>query len=253
MLGLTSARAQYERWPGFVKNIEVGYGWTKTWADYDRVIKAVRQDGKAFDTTVSMGVSSKGGFSGVFGTSIPLKQLGWHSNLHLGLNFIYNSYLWDYQTANGASLSDSGVVFDYAGKTLFSGVSLNYGLAISADFKFGADGMMDKRYRWAWTGGVGVMPSMNLTSDFDAADVNFGVQPFVKTEVGLRAGIVWKLRLMYQMGNLKYLDVKPGNSFFGIPNAEQTTRLTGKGNFSVALIVMPFSWTYKTSKWFNSY
>lgn len=250
---MTEARAQYERWPGAVKNIEIGYGWTKTWADYDRVIKAVREDGKAFDTTISMQVSSKTGISGAFGTSIPLKRLGWHSRLHLGLNFIYNSYLWDYPTANGAALSDSGVVYDYSRSLLFSGLSLNYGLAISADFKFGADGMMDKRYRWSWTGGVGVMPSMNLTSDFDAADFTFGVQPFVKTEVGLRAGIVWKLRLTYQAGTLKYLDVKPKDSFFGIPNAEQTTRLTGRGNFGVALIVMPFSWTYKKSYWYNTY
>jgi len=253
LFGITEARAQFDRWPAAIKNIEIGYGSAKTWADYDRQVKAVREDGKLYDTTISMSVTSKGGFSGAFGTSLPLTRLGRASRLNLGLNFIYNTYLWDYPTANSARLTDSGIRYDYSGNILFSGASLNYGLAISADFKFGVDAMMDKRYRWSWTGGIGVLPSMNLTSDFGSADANFGVQPFAKTEVGLRAGIVWKLRVMYQAGTLKYLDVKPKDSFFGIPNAEQTTRLTGKGNLSISLILMPFSWTYTRSSWYNSY
>jgi hypothetical protein len=253
LFGITEARAQFDRWPGAIKNIEVGYGYAKAWADYERQVKAVREDGKRYDTTISMSVTNKGGFSGAFGTSLPMARLGRSSRLNLGLNFIYNNYLWDLPIANAARLADSGVRFDYSGNVFFTGASLNYGLAISADFKFGVDAMMDKRYRWSWTGGIGVMPSMNATTDFSSADANFGVQPFAKTELGLRAGIVWKLRVMYQAGPLTYLDVTPKNSFFGISSAEQTTRLIGKGNLNVSLILMPFSWTYTRTSWYNSY
>jgi len=250
---LPNAYAQFDKWPGAVKNIEFGYGTSKTWADYSRKDKVVREDGKVYDTTVTMGVSSKSGFSGQFGTSIPLKRLGNVSTLSLGVTGVYNLYTWDYPTANGAALTDSGIRYDYSSDIKFTSATMNAGLAISADFKFGVDAMMDKSYRWGWTGGVGVLPSVNVTADIDNADMTFGVQPFVKTELALRAGIVWKLRLMYAIGKLDYIDAKSNTGFFGITNSEHSTMLTGKGNFTAALILMPFSWTYKRSSWYNSH
>ena len=250
---LPNAYAQFDKWPGAVKNIEIGYGYSKTWADYTRMDRVVREDGKEYSDTVTTSVSSKSGFSGQFGTSLRLKRLGNVSTLSLGVAGIYNLYTWDYPTANSAMLTDSGIRYDYTNGMLFSGATMNAGLAISADFKFGVDAMMDKSFRWGWTGGVGVLPSVNVTADVDNADLTFGVQPFVKTELALRAGIVWKLRLMYAMGKLDYIDAKSNTGFFGMPNSENVTTLTGKGNFTAALILMPFSWTYKRSSWYNSH
>lgn len=250
---LSPARAQFERWPGFVKNIELGYGYSKTWADYSRKDRVVREDGKLYDTTVTSSVSSSAGFSGQFGTSIPLRRLGEKSTLSLGVLGLYNLYTWDYPTATSAVLSDSGIRYNYSDDMLFTGATMNAGLALSADFKFGVDAMMDKQYRWGWTGGIGVLPSVNVTADFDNADMTFGVQPFVKTEVALRAGIVWKLRLMYAVGKLDYINAKSKTGFFGYTNSEHTTELIGKGNFTAALIIMPFSWMYKRSMWYNSH
>ncbi len=246
------AQAQFEKFPGFIKNYEIGYGYSKTWGTYERRDKAVSAEtGKVYDTTLKMNVSSKFGFSAQTGTIIPIKQLGKSSKLALGLVFLYQAYTWDYPTANGAFLSDSGYIrYDYTGGLSFSSVTLNAGAAISADFKFGADAMMDKRYRWCWTGGIGVMPSIGVTSDFDNADIQYNVQPFLKTEVGLRAGIVWKLRLMYQFLPIHYLDVSPNSGFF--PGSQQTVRLTGNGNFTASLVLMPFSWMYKRSMWYNT-
>lgn len=253
MAALPKADAQFDRFPGIIKQLEVGYGYSKTWGTYSRTDKAVREDGKAYDTTLSMRVSSNFGFSGQFGTIANLKRIGVKSQLALGMTLLYNAYTWDYPTANGVFLTDSGLRYDYGSGFLFSGATLNAGLALSADFKFGVDAMKDKNYRWGWTGGAGVIPSVNLTSDFDDADMTFGVQPFVKSELALRAGIVWKLRVLYAFGDLKYLDVKPGKGLFGLSNTENTTQLTGKGNFTVSLILMPFSWMYTRSSWYNSY
>jgi hypothetical protein len=250
---LPAAHAQFDRWPGFVKNIEVGYGISKTWADYVRKDRVVREDGKLYDTSVSTSVSSSAGLSYQFGTSIPLKRLGEKSMLHLGIVGVYNAYTWDYPTASTAYLTDSGIRYDYTDAIPFTGITLNYGAAISADFKFGVDAMMDKYYRWGWTGGIGVLPSASLTADFDNADLTFGVQPFVKTELSLRAGIVWKLRLLYAMGKLDYIDAADKNGFFGFSGSENQTQLTGKGNFTVSLTVLPFSFTYRKSDWYNSY
>jgi hypothetical protein len=250
---LPAAHAQFERVPGFVKQIELGYGYSKTWADYTRKDRVVREDGKLYDTTVTSSVSSSAGLSYQFGTSIRLKQLGRKSTLALGILTVYNMYTWDYPTANNVVLTDSGLRYDFTNKIAFSGITANYGAAISADFKFGAEAMMDKQYRWSWTGGVGVMPSASITADFDNAAMTFGVQPFVKSEVSIRAGIVWKLRLLYAVGKLDYINAKSKTGLFGFSNSEQTTQLIGKGNFTVSLTVLPFSWMYKRSMWYNSY
>ena len=244
-----TAHAQFDKFPGVLKNYEIGYGYTKTWAELKRKEKTVRPgDGRVYDTTTTSDVSSKFGFSVATGTIIPLKQLGLKSKLALGINAIYNSYVWDYPTLSSATLTDSGIHYIY-GDFGFGGVTLNAGVAISADFKFGCDAMMDKRIRWAWTGGAGVMPSVSFTSDFANLDYNFGVQPFVKTEVGIFGGILCKLRLMYAMGTLKYIDSKPALGFFD--NSTSTTQLLGKGNFTASIILMPLSFMYKKSAWYN--
>ncbi|MEO6832256.1 MAG: hypothetical protein ABI378_07650 [Chitinophagaceae bacterium] len=249
---LPTAKAQMNL-PGFLKNYEIGYGASFTWADYSRTLKAVSEGGQSYDTTVTTRVKSKHGLSATTGTSINLKRLGEKSQLALGLSGIYNLYTWDYATANGARLTDSGVVYDYSYGTTFGGATLNAGLAISADFKFGAEAMMDKQYRLSWTGGIGVYPSVNLTADIDNTNMTFGVQPFVKTEFGIRGPIAAKLRLMYAFGNLTYIDATDKNNFFGLQGAQNNTKLIGKGNFTVSLILLPFSWNYKTSHWYNSY
>ena len=253
LFALPKANAQYENWPGFVKNIEIGYGTSKTWADYTRKDHVIREDGKEYDTTISSNVSSQAGVSMQFGTSIPIKRLGWQSTLNLGVTGIYNAYTWDYPTATGAVLTDTGIYYDYSKNVLFTGATMNAGLALSADFKFGVDAMMDKAYRWGWTGGIGVLPSANMTADFDNAQMTFGVQPFLKTELALRAGIVWKLRVMYAFGKLDYLNVNSKTGFFGYSNSTHVTELIGRSNFTVALVAMPFSFTYKRSACYNSH
>ena len=109
---------------------------------------------------------------------------------------------------------------------------------------------MDKRYRWSWTGGIGVLPSVCMVKNLDGSGSQFNVQPFLKTEVGLRAGIVWKLCLLYQFLDMTYYTVSPNAGFF--PGSQQTTTLTGHGTFTASLVVMPFSWMYKRSMWFNT-
>lgn len=239
--------------PGFLQNFEIGYGYSLTWADYAKTFRAVDVNGKGYDTTVTKNVKSVGGFSYQVGTSINLKRLGEKSQLALGIMGGYNIYGWDFGVANNVRLSDTGAIFDYSQGTTFDGITMNAGMALSADFKFGAEAMMDKQYRLSWIGGFGILPSINLTSSIDDAQMSFGVQPFVKSEFGIRGPIAAKIRLLYAFGKLDYLSLTDRNNVFGIPGAENDTKLTGKGNFTVSIILLPFSWAYKHSQWYNSY
>lgn len=248
-LGTSQAKAQFDQWPGAVQNIELGYGWATSSADYIRHDRIVREDGKVYDTTFSNSVHSKSGFSAILGTSLPLRRLGRVSSLNLGVDAVYNNFTWDYQYPIGINTTDSGLVYRYHDDSTFKGKTMNAGLAVSLDFKFGVDAMRDKNYRWGWTGGVGLFSSVNKTSDAGNDDMTYGFQPFVKTEVALRAGMVWKLRMMYAFGNVDYY--KTNGNLFGNSNSTSEVTLQGKGTFSVSLLIMPFSFTYARSAWYS--
>jgi hypothetical protein len=247
--GFSKANAQH--WPGVVQNIELGYGWAQTWGNYIRHDKIVREDGRVYDTTISQMHTSKSGFAGTVGTSLPLKRLGRISSLQLGVDFIYSAYKWDYPVPTSIALTDTGMAYQYDPKKHYTGSVASTALALSADFKFGVDAMRDKSLRWGWTGGIGVIPSMNLSTDIANVESTFGVQPFVKSEVSMRAGIVWKLRVMYTMGSVDYY--KYSGKVFGADNSSTETSFQSKGSLSVSLLMLPFSFTYNKSDWFNSF
>jgi hypothetical protein len=247
------ARAQFEKMPGFVKQIEIGYGYSFCSADY--IIKAtgVVPDGtRTVDTTIKTRVHTKGGMTETFGTSLKLKRLGTKSTLALGVDMTYSAYLWDFHMPTGGTLIDSGFRFYYDDfMPAFDGASFTAAGLLTLDFKFGTDAMMDKQYRWGWTIGGGVMPSMRATTAEGLdADLKFGIQPVVKGEMAFRGPIVAKLRLQYSMGNITFLD-KSGDGL--VPGTAQQTQIVGKSNFTVSIILLPLSFMYKTSTWYNSY
>ncbi len=253
LCGISTARAQSGGMPGFVKQLEIGYGYSFSAADYIIKAKGVVPDGtRTVDTTITTRTHTKGGMTETFGTSLKLKRLGKKSTLALGVDLVYSAYVWDFRTPSSGALIDSGFRF-YYDNTLpaFDGASFTAAGMITADFKFGVDAMMDKIYRWGWTIGVGVLPSVSATTATGVdVDTKFGVQPVVKGEVALRGPIVAKLRLQYAVGNISFMDV----SGDGIaPGTTQETKLTGKSNFTVSLLLMPFSFLYKTSTWYNTY
>lgn len=244
------ARAQFDKFPGALKQLEVGYGYSTLTGDYKIRNVTINSQGQATDTSLQQSVSSKAGVTYTFGTSFRLKRLGTKSTFALGVAGMYSGYLWDFPVLSTTSTGGTDFKYGFGGPA-FNGLAVTGGVAITGDVKFGVDAMMDKQYRWGWTGGIGVLPSINFTSDANLdAQYNFGVQPVIKTEVALRAGIVMKLRLQAAFGNLTFLDVSSGSEAVGF---KTQTQLIGKSNFTVSYILMPFSWMYKKSMWYNSY
>lgn len=252
MLGAAAvpARAQFDKFPGIIKQLEVGYGYSALTGDYKIRSVTINSEGQVADTSLQQSVSSKAGLTYSFGTSVRLKRLGTKSTLALGVAGLYSAYLWDFPILSTTSAGGTDFKYTFGGPA-FNGIAVSGGLAVTADVKFGVDAMMDKQYRWGWTGGIGAIPSINFTSDPDLnAQYAFGVQPVVKTEVAVRAGIVMKLRLQYAFGNLTFLDNTVVAESVGF---KTQTQLTGKSNFTASFIVMPFSFMYKKSMWYNSY
>lgn len=239
--------------PGFVKQLEIGYGFSFCSADYIIKAKGIVPDGtRTVDTTITTRVHTKAGMTETFGTSLKLKRLGEQSTLAIGIDLSYSAYLWNFHTPTSAVLNDSGFRFNYDySQPVFDGASFTAAGIITADFKFGVDAMMDKMYRWGWTIGVGVMPSISATTatGYDA-NTAFGIQPVVKGDVALRGPIVAKLRLQYSLGKIPFLD-QSGDGL--VPGTTQQYLLNGKSNFTVSILLLPFSFMYKTSTWYNTY
>jgi len=241
--------AQWFHLPGFLQRYEIGYSYSVASATY----KTQSQSGSGrFDTTLSKNVTSTSGIGAQIGFTAPLTRIGGKCILALGIGYQYNMYTWDYKTPSLSSYKDENgnVVYDLSALPM-SGVSLQMGLPLSADFKFGNDAFLRKNTRWGCTFGAGVFPVGALTADIDNAGFGFGAAPFVKAEVSFFAGICFKLRGQYAAGYLPFYDSK--NSLSAFTDYTVKSSLTGKQQVTFSLIVMPFSFAWQERGWWNSY
>src|SRR5690606_7935093 len=171
--------------PGFFKRLQLGYSYNMAWGEYNSKDELVDEStGSVYTKDVTTKVSSKFGYGGSLGTTIPIRQLGKKSMFAIGVDLTYNAYVWDYKVPmfsgyifdSTGNIEDLGYLADFA----FSGVSIQMGLPISADFKFGCDAITNKTVRFCGTIGAGAYPSMSATVDASNAGFGFGVTPFVK-------------------------------------------------------------------------
>jgi hypothetical protein len=123
-------------------------------------------------------------------------------------------------------------------------------LPTGLDFKFGCDALSTKNIRFCATLGAGALPSYSITTldQINDIDPQFGIAPYAKFEVGVFGGICMKLRAIYAVGSLAYMDQTTKND-----NSQTRTQLNGTSNLTISLLVMPFSWTWAREEWWNTY
>ena len=248
-LSFSSGHAQWFHLPGFLQRYEIGYSYSIANATY----KSQYSNGANGDTTLSKNVTSTAGIGAQIGFTIPITRIGGKCMLALGLGYQYNMYTWDYKTPNfdgSYKDGDGNVIFDLSTIST-SAASLQMGLPISADFKFGNDAFLRKNQRWGCTFGAGVLPVAAVTADFDNAGFGFGAAPFVKAEVSFFAGICFKLRGQYAIGYLPFYDAQ--NSLGALTDYAVKSSLTGKQQMTFSLILMPFSFAWQEHGWWNTY
>lgn len=241
--------------PNFIKRWEVGFSYSMAFAEYtSSEMVTSTQTGNVYHKQISEDVRSNMGIGGFMGTYIPVKRIG-NSLLAVGINMNYNMFTWNYSipTFKGFRTDIDGNEIEPIYSSDFmpgiSGVSIQMGLPVSLDFKFGAEASLKKTARWTGTVGVGGVPAGTMTADFGNAGFGFGVNPFVKGEVGIKGGILWKLRLQYTMGNIPFYTAN--NSISEAMGTASNSELMGKGIFSASLVLMPFSWNFREDGWWN--
>lgn len=234
-----SAAAQFPGAKG-PKRLELGYSYVLASANYSYAESHYNEKtGLVDDTSYVQKVKSKGGFGGLIGYSWPLARMGDNSCLALSVSYYYNAILWE---SGQFSYSYSS---QYGSSSVGSG-TIDMGLPIGVDFKFGCDALADRSQRLCYGFGLGLYPSIKTTVYKEVANSNAGLLPYLKAELGVFAGICFKVRALYSFGNIRYVDYHQGVDY-----TQLKTDFKGKSTATLSLIIMPFSWKFGKSAWWH--
>lgn len=191
--------------------------------------------------------TSKGGLGVTLGTHSRLLRMGKATVLTWDLDFMYG---WTYWKGIGQGF--------YREREWNNGaVTTQMALPTGISLRFGSDAAREKNQRFCFNFGGGVMPMYNKTRLEDTGKKNpnvqkfFGLTPYMRFEVGIFAGICWKLRVNYNFGDFKLIDDNDNwheSNPFGVDNFN----LRGKTGLNVSLIMMPFSYDWPDNGWWNN-
>lgn len=246
-LSLATAKAQTAM-PKFLQRFQVGYSFLKAEADY-RVqypienTDPVRLDRYFRDTVIAHSVENKGGYGITTGTYIPIAEIGKRSVLALTIDFVYNSYKWDYTAITGNIRTLPGQ------QKVVTGNTTQIGAPIGLDYKFGGDAKLDKSRRICASGGFGGSALSTTTEYSGEGNSSIKVYPYIKGEVGVYAGMCIKFRAMYTFGSFRYVNDRGPAADAQTGYFNSTVSLYGKSSLALSVIIMPFSPSWQRTKW----
>lgn len=226
--------------PKSMQRTEVGYSFCMTSATYTYHATTFDESTiSLIDTTYREKIRTKGGFGGTIGTFFPVAPIGQKGTLAISLSYLYNALLWEGTSFSYESNSQTGTTSSGSG-------TIEMALPVGVDYKFGCDALLDKSKRFCYTVGAGAYPSLTATVYKDNAGAGFHVLPYLKGEVGVFAGICFKVRALYTFGNIKYINFNEDYA-----NVQSQTSLKGKSALTLSLILMPFSWKWDKQDWWR--
>lgn len=236
--GSAQSWARYTRGP---KGLEVGYSYCVAGGQFSyRDLRFNERTLQLRDTGYTENLRSKTGFGATVGYYWPVVRVGQKSCLAITGTFMYNAYLWDGNTFSYSANSQTGVV-----ESVGSG-TIEMALPVGLDYKVGADAIYDKVTRFCGSVGAGVYPSMGATVYKGDGSFGFHARPYIRGEVGIFAGICFKLRVTHVLGGINYIDYSDAG-----PGYETSTVFKSKGTTAFSLILMPWSWKWGKSAWWQ--
>ncbi len=222
------------RLPKGLQRYQVGYSYPISISNYKISLA---------DTVIERTVKTKGGFGVTMGTYIPVAKFSEASQLAFSIDGLFNMLIWDMEPVNDVYYSGTS---GYNKEYVITGGSMQIGVPLGLDLKFGCDAALEKSKGAGFTFGAGVMPTAALTAYEGEAGAVIRAQPYLKGELAVFAGICFKLRAVYAMGKFDYINATGEKS--GYDDGEGVT-LTNKSTLTLSLILMPFSWAWDKVKY----
>ncbi len=234
----------------FFDRLEIGYNYVSVGGTYNGVSQVVDGAGKFAGDKTNKRTITVTGFGVDIGSTIPLKRMGHTKMLGLSIHLVANEFVW-------GSLNQvytlSGNFVDAANS--MNGLTEQIAVPIGLDYKMGTDAILTKRLHFGASFGLGVYPSLNATVMVDPENLNggggigFGVNPYAKAEIALFGGLCFKLRAMFSYGNVPYID--QNKSLLALTDG--WFKVSGTSNLMLSFIIMPMSWHWKETGWYNTY
>lgn len=234
--------------PKIIQRFQVGYSFLVADAHYKiqypiENTSPIRIDKYFRDTIIEHSLTNEGGYGITAGTYIPLAEMGTRGTLALAIDFVYNSYKWNYDLLNnnGRLIVDS--------KPPVTGNTTQIGVPLSLDYKFGGDARLDKSRRICATVGFGGSALQTTTEYGGDGNTTLQVYPHVKGEFGIFAGMCIKFRALYTFGNFQYVNDRGPAADAQTGYFNSTVSLSGKSSLALSIIIMPFSPSWEKVRW----
>ncbi len=240
---------------------EIGYSYVMATGEYKGIAPIYGSDYKSLlrDSTVKINVNAYYGLGAYMNINFPLRKLTNNSTISLSLGAVYQEYLWLH--LNPVFKTDGSILDDESLNPLggdLVGATLKLGVPISLDYKVGADALCKRNPHFGFTGGVGLMPQVDMSamgytgtnpaySDISAG-ITTAVKPFVKGEFSFFLGICFKVKVLYSFGSIPLIDHTKN-----VLNTNSPFTLTEKSNITTSVGILPFSFLWRKKKWFNEY
>ncbi|MBS1776042.1 MAG: hypothetical protein JSS64_07150 [Bacteroidetes bacterium] len=161
-----------------------------------------------------------------------------------GLASVYIGLNANYYMFNGDSVVIEVKRPNFTGRETYSGLAgaaFMFGLPVGIDFIGGAEASLQKADRFSFSFGAGFFPMVAFGMVYQFPGINIMAPPYVKAEIGIHAGINWKLRATYifrSPTSYSYSDDAMWTNYKGNLNV----KLESNDQFMLSLLVQPFSW-----------
>jgi hypothetical protein len=228
---------------------EIGGGIIMPMGEFHGVARAVNPNGGYIgDTTLSRTLDGAMGINFTLGLSIPFKGTGHISCWALKVELMLNQYMW-----NDLNKQYKDGSF-YAASTPLNATTQNIMMPLGIEYKVGNDAILSKRLYFGASFGAGLIPQYNRTFLEGVTNINpqgaWGLTPYGKFEFSTFAGLCWKFRFMYTIGDVNLIDV---NHQVARHIDDAAFAIKSKSNFIASLIIMPFSYQWQETDWWNTY
>jgi len=233
-----------------LQRYEIGFSYILPAGEYSGVTQ-VRDGNNNYygDTTIKRKLTGSQAFGASIGISVPFTGLGHISCLAMDVQLMISQYEWDdlneTYALGGNSFSKPS--------TPLNAVTQQVSLPIGISYHVGCDVIKTRRLPLGAAFGVGLIPQYNMTAlegvnnSYNGSSIS--VTPYAKAEFAFLFGICFKIRAMYTMGNVPLMDV---NTNLG-KLTDGPFSIGSTSNLSLSLILMPFSFSWHETDWYNTY
>jgi hypothetical protein len=126
----------------------------------------------------------------------------------------------------------------------FDFIHMDIGFPLSLDLKYGGEAVLDKTEKASFTLGVGICPSLYVSTFGPTSNFAFDTRPYIHFDIGFFAGIEWKIQASYLPGNTQILNLNPNsNGMTSMPLDSYITANKGSlFNIGIGLMVFSYDW-----------